>query len=72
MPYSGPLISSSDDAESLEVELQKRADNAGTVGTIFLVGADFWGRPENRAIMSTGLFLSILYFKFGATVVFKL
>ena len=52
-----------------EVELQRRADNAGT---IFLVGADFWERPKNRAIMSTGLFLSILYFKFGATVVFKL
>ena len=54
-----------------EVELQRRADNAGTI-FIFLVGADFWGRPKSRAIMSTGLFLSILYFKFGATVVFKL
>ena len=44
-----------------EVELQRRADNAGT---IFLVGADFWERPKNRAMMSLGLFLSILYFKF--------
>jgi hypothetical protein len=52
-----------------EVELQKRADNAGT---IFLVGANFWERPKSRAIMSTGLFLSILYFEFGATVVSKL
>ena len=52
-----------------EVELQKRADNAGT---IFLVGANFWERPKSRAIMSTGLFLSILCFKFDATVVFKL
>ena len=36
-----------------EVELQRRADNAGT---IFLVGADFWERPKNRAITSLGLF----------------
>ena len=36
-----------------EVELQRRADNAGT---IFLVVADFWERPKNRAMMSLGLF----------------
>ena len=45
-----------------EVELQKRADNAGT---IFLVGANFWERhAKNCAIMSIfGLFL--VYFEFN-------
>ena len=52
-----------------EAKLQKHADNAGA---IFLVGANFWEGPKNRAMMSLGLFLSILYFKFGATVVSKL
>ena len=45
-----------------EVELRRRADNAGTT---FLVGADFWERlAKNCAIMSIfGLFL--VYFEFN-------